>query len=76
MRIVEEEALDVVVMGMVLHGENELLQHRACSLLRKLCIPQNVEPMIVSNISALLVVMVDNFPDLSEKAQFVLDQLE
>lgn len=75
-RIVEEEALDVVVMGMVLHGENELLQHRACSLLRKLCIPQNVEPMIVSNISALLVVMVDNFPDLSEKAQFVLDQLE
>ena len=45
-QIVEDGALDVIVMAMVLHGENEMIQDRAVALLCKLCIPENITQLL------------------------------
>jgi len=75
-QIVEDGALDVIVMAMVLHGENEMIQERAVALLCKLCIPENIERMVNSNVSPMMAVVAVNFPELQEKASYVLTQLQ
>eukprot|EP00571_Detonula_confervacea_P008566 CAMPEP_0172315142 /NCGR_PEP_ID=MMETSP1058-20130122/24199_1 /TAXON_ID=83371 /ORGANISM="Detonula confervacea, Strain CCMP 353" /LENGTH=686 /DNA_ID=CAMNT_0013029155 /DNA_START=30 /DNA_END=2090 /DNA_ORIENTATION=+ len=75
-QIVDEGALDVIVMAMVLHGENEKIQERAVALLYKLCIPENVSRMINANVSPMMAVVAETFPDCEEKASYVLTQLE
>lgn len=75
-QIVEEGALEVIVMAMVLHGENEMIQERAVALLHKLCIPENIERMVNANVSPMMAVVAENFPDLREKASYVLTQLQ
>ncbi|KAL9184543.1 hypothetical protein ACHAXT_012513 [Thalassiosira profunda] len=74
-RIVNEGALEVVVMAMVLHGENEMIAERAVALLHKLCIPENIEKMVNANVSPMMAVVTETFPDCQEKATFVLAQL-
>ena len=56
--------------------ENEMLQNRAVALLCKLCIPENIERMVNSNVSPMMAVVAVNFPELQEKASYVLTQLE
>ena len=75
-QIVEDGALDVIVMAMVLHGGKEMIQDRAVALLCKLCIPENIERMVNSNVSPMMAVVAVNFPELQEKASYVLTQLE
>ena len=45
-QIVEDGALDVIVMAMVLHGGKEMIQDRAVALLCKLCIPENITQLL------------------------------
>eukprot|EP00581_Thalassiosira_minuscula_P020157 CAMPEP_0183719698 /NCGR_PEP_ID=MMETSP0737-20130205/12521_1 /TAXON_ID=385413 /ORGANISM="Thalassiosira miniscula, Strain CCMP1093" /LENGTH=741 /DNA_ID=CAMNT_0025949433 /DNA_START=250 /DNA_END=2475 /DNA_ORIENTATION=- len=75
-RIVKDGALDVVVMAMVLHGENEMIQDRAVALLYKLCIPENIKYMVNANVSPMMAVVAENFPECQERAAFVLTQLQ
>mmetsp|Transcript_28587 Transcript_28587/g.61460 ORF Transcript_28587/g.61460 Transcript_28587/m.61460 type:complete len:840 (-) Transcript_28587:175-2694(-) len=74
-QIVEDGALDVVVMAMVLHGENEFIQERAVALVHKLCIPENVEAMVNANVSPMMAVVGDNFPECQERASYILSYL-
>eukprot|EP00580_Thalassiosira_gravida_P018879 CAMPEP_0201658494 /NCGR_PEP_ID=MMETSP0494-20130426/1339_1 /ASSEMBLY_ACC=CAM_ASM_000839 /TAXON_ID=420259 /ORGANISM="Thalassiosira gravida, Strain GMp14c1" /LENGTH=703 /DNA_ID=CAMNT_0048135483 /DNA_START=101 /DNA_END=2212 /DNA_ORIENTATION=+ len=74
-QIVEDGALDVVVMAMVLHGENEFIQERAVALVHKLCIPENVEAMVNANVSPMMAVVGENFPECQERASYILSYL-
>lgn len=75
-QIVDEGALDGIVMAMVLHGENEFIQERAVALLYKLCIPENISRMVNANVSPMMAVVAETFPDCQEKAAYVLSQLD
>ena len=73
--IVDKGALEVTVMAMVLHGENEMIQERAVALLFKLCIKENISKMVNANVSPMMAVVAENFPVCQEKAAYVLSQL-
>lgn len=75
-QVVKEGALDVVVMAMVLHGDNQTMQERAVSLMKKVCIPENIERMVAANVSPMMAIVAENFPSCRDKATFVLEQLE
>lgn len=74
-QIVKEGALDVAVMAMVLHGDNEVLNERAVSLIKKLCISENIEAMIAANISPVMTMVSETFPSCQEKGKLILDFL-
>jgi len=74
-QIVEKGALDVVVMAMVLHGENEMIQERAVSLMFKLCITENISRMVNANVSPMMAVVAEAFPICQDKASYVLEHL-
>ena len=76
-KIVDEGALDVIVMAMVLHSDNEEIQVRAVILLRKLCIKENVQRMITANISPVITVVEETLGDkLHEETSYIVAQLE
>eukprot|EP00985_Skeletonema_marinoi_P016436 scaffold8842_cov130-Skeletonema_marinoi.AAC.1 len=71
-KIVDEGALDVIVMAMVLHSDNEEIQVRAVILLRKLCIKENVQRMITANISPVITVVEETLGDkLHEETSYI-----
>ena len=74
-QIVKEGSLEVAVMAMVLHGENEMLTERAVSLIKKLCIPENTEEMMMANIAPMMTMVAESFPRCREKAHIILDFL-
>lgn len=75
-RIVSELALDIVVMAMVLHGDNEEIQERAVILLRKLCIKENIQRMVAANVSPVITVTAETLPSLIEETSYIVAQLE
>ncbi|KAL7452733.1 hypothetical protein ACHAWC_004454 [Mediolabrus comicus] len=75
-RIVSELALDIVVMAMVLHGDNEQIQERAVILLRKLCIKENIQRMVAANVSPVITVTAEILPSLTEETSYIVAQLE
>lgn len=75
-QIVNDGALDVMVMAMVLHGENEFIQERAVALAHKLCIPENFDAMINANVSPMMAVVSENVPHCREKAAVILEKLQ
>merc|ERR1712032_63882 len=74
--IVTDGALEATVMAMVLHADNEQIQDRAVALIFKLCIPENIEQMVNANVSHMMAVVAEDFPECKEKASFVLTQLQ
>ncbi|KAL3794129.1 hypothetical protein HJC23_012836 [Cyclotella cryptica] len=74
-QIVQEGALDVAVMAMVLHGDNEVLNERAVSLIKKLCVSDNVEAMMAANVSPMMTMVSETFASCQEKAKLILDFL-
>lgn len=74
-QIVKEGSLEAAVMAMVLHGENEMLTERAVSLIKKLCIPENTEEMMMANIAPMMTMVAESFPRCREKAHIILDFL-
>jgi hypothetical protein len=76
LRIVDEEALDAIVMAMVLHPEDRNVQDRACSVLRRLAIPQNVKQMQAANVGQLVKTAMLKFPDkCGAKGRYILGVL-
>ena len=76
-KIVSEKALDTIVMAMVLHGDNEEIQERAVVLLRKLCIKENLQSMVVANISPVITVASETLtPSRIEETSYIVAQLE
>ena len=76
-QIVDEGALEVIVMAMVLHGEDDNINERAVALLHKLCmVPENISCMVAANVSPMMAVVADSFPECQEKASYVLTQLQ
>ena len=75
-RIVSELALDIVVMAMVLHGDNTQIQERAVILLRKLCIKENIQRMVAANVSPVITVTAETLPSLIEETSYIVAQLE
>jgi tellurite resistance protein len=72
-RIVEEEALDAIVMAMVLHSDNGAVQDRACSVLKRLAIEPNLKQMQAANVAELVEQALANFPDrCGDKAKQIL----
>jgi hypothetical protein len=74
-QIVKEGLLEVAVMAMVLHGENEILTERAVSLIKKLCITENVDAMMMANIAPMMTMVAETFPSCREKAIMILNFL-
>jgi len=76
-RIVEEEALDAIVMAMVLYTDDENVQTRACEVLLQLSIAQNLKAMQASNVVELVQAASERFPaSCSEPVGRILDCLE
>ena len=75
-QVVDEGALEAVVMAMVLHGENSNVQEWAVNILYKLCIPENIGKMVEANVSPMMAVVAESFPDCRKKATYVLNQLQ
>lgn len=76
-RIVEEEALDAIVLAMVLYGEDENVQVRGCQVLLRLGIPHNLKAMQASNVAELVRAASEKFPEsCGEPAHLLLEGLE
>ena len=72
----EEEALDAIIMAMVLHSENRSVQDRACSVLKRLAIGPNLKAMQVANVGELVRQAARKFPDkCQDKAKAILSVL-
>ncbi|KAL3805221.1 hypothetical protein ACHAW5_010209 [Stephanodiscus triporus] len=74
-QVVNSGALEVVVMAMVLHGEDEDVQGQAVALLYKLCIPENIKSMVDANVSPMMAIAT-SIPNCEQMASYVLTQLE
>ena len=76
-RIVDEEALDVIVLAMVLHSEDGKVQERGCQVLLQLSIIENCKAMQASNIGELALAAAERFPaQCGEIANHLLHLLE
>jgi hypothetical protein len=76
MRIVDEEALDAIVLCMMLFSEDAEVQKRACLLLQCLCIPDNFKPMFAANIVELVTVAGEKFPGCKPPHDFIIAQMD
>lgn len=74
-QVVNGGALEVVVMAMVLHGEDDDVQGQAVALLYKLCIPENIKSMVDANVSPMMAIAT-SIPNCEQMASYVLTQLE
>ena len=63
MKIVDEEALDAIVLAMVLHTDDIQVQERACIILLQLAILPNFKSMKAANIPELVRVAAEKFPE-------------
>ena len=61
--IVDEEALDAIVMSMVLNSEDAEVQKQACRALNMLCVPDNFQQMLAANIVELVTAAGEKFPE-------------
>jgi hypothetical protein len=75
-KIVNDDALDIIVMAMVLHSDNKEIQERAVILLRKLCIKENMQRMIAANVSPVITVAAETLPSCFEETSYIVAQLE
>jgi hypothetical protein len=74
---VDEEALDAIVLAMVLHGESFKVQECACQVLLQLAIMENFKAMQASNIGELVRVAAERFPqNCDEPARRLMYVLE
>jgi RNA 3'-terminal phosphate cyclase len=71
MRVVDEEALDAIVLAMVLHGECFKVQECACQVLLQLAIMENFKAMQASNIGELVRVAAERFPQNYEPVRLL-----
>lgn len=77
LRIVEEEALDAIVLAMVLYSDDANVQARACEALFQLAIRQNIQAMQASNVVELAQTASEKFPECcGETAHRLLENLE
>ena len=77
MRIVDEEALDAIVLAMVLYSEEPRVQERGCQVLLKVTIPENLRSMQASNATELVQVAAQKFPETcGEPASQLLELIE
>jgi hypothetical protein len=63
MRIVDEEALDAIVLAMVLFTDDPKVQASACEVLLALAIIENFKSMQASNIGELAMSAASKFPE-------------
>ena len=70
--IVDEEALDALVMSMVLNSEDPGVQSQACRALHMLCIPENFQPMFAANIVELVTVAGEKFPECKDSYDAII----
>jgi len=76
MRIVDEEALDAIVLSMVLHPDDAMVNERACLLLKILCIPDNYKPMLAANIIELVSVAGGKFPECKDSQDYIIGSMD
>jgi hypothetical protein len=69
---VEEEALDAIVLAMVLHSEDVKVQERGCQVLLQLAVLENIKTMQASNISELARTAAERFPVQCEELSNLL----
>lgn len=78
-KIVAEEALDAIVLAMVLFSDDVGVQERACHVLLQLANGANLRSMRASNVGELARAAADRFPDrcegIASRLAHVLDDL-
>merc|ERR1711865_1102133 len=74
--IVKAEALDDIIMVMMVHSENVNIQIKACALLKDLVCESNVEPIIASNVSGCMVCASATFPECQQDTDYVLSFIQ
>jgi hypothetical protein len=72
MKIVDDEGLDAIILSMVLHSEDAMVQEKACLLLQILCIPDNYKPMFAANIVELVTTAGKKYPGCRSPRDFIM----
>jgi hypothetical protein len=73
-KIVAEEALDAIVLAMVLFGDDVGVQAQACMVLVKLANVTNLRSMQASNVGELALTAATNFPDRCQEIALQLTE--
>ena len=74
--IVKAEVLDDIVLVMMLHSDNMIVQSKACALLKDLACESNVGPIMASDVSGCMVCASATFPECQQDTDYVLSVIQ